>query len=133
MHLWTSGGLTEIEQASLATVRLGELLCGRVAECKQAIIVEDLMHSPARNSEVAKAAACCAYAGFPLVACERLIGTVAFAMRTKTHFANGDVEMVKAICDQVAATLHRIQLTTELLSSEERLRFSHRSNGRWDF
>lgn len=122
MRLSTWGGLTDDERALLATMRYGELLCGRVAASRQRLVVEDIANSGAPGTEAVKAAGYGAYAGFPLLAGDRLLGTVAFIKRTRAGFSGDEVEFVQAVCDQVAAMLDRLRLARQLGESEERLR-----------
>lgn len=122
MRLCHWGGLTDDERTLFETMRYGELLCGRVAVSRRPIVVEDIAHTDAEGSEAVRAAGYGAYAGFPLLADGRLLGTIAFITRTKTHFAEGELQTVQTVCDQVAASLERARLTEELRASEARLR-----------
>lgn len=122
MRLCHWGGLTDDERTLFETMRYGELLCERVAVSRRPIVVEDIAHTHAEGSEAVRAAGYGAYAGFPLLADGRLLGTIAFITRTKTHFAEGELQTVQTVCDQVAASLERARLTEELRASEARLR-----------
>ena len=134
MRLCASGGLSDDERKQFEKIQYGELLCGRVAQNKQPIILEDIAHTSAEGSDAVRAAGYGAYAGYPLLAGERLLGTVAFVTRLKTHFAGGEVEMLQTICDQVAATLERMRLAHELSANEERQRLALQGAGlgSWD-
>lgn len=103
-------------------MRYGELLCGRVAASRQRLVVEDIANSVVPGTEAVKAAGYGAYAGFPLLAGDRLPGTVAFIKRARTEFSGDEVQLVQAVCDQVAAMLERLRPTRQLGESEERLR-----------
>ncbi|MGE0468290.1 MAG: PAS domain S-box protein [Nitrospira sp.] len=121
LRLHTSGGITEKERTQFATMGFGELLCGRVAEWRERVIVEDLQHSFHPGSDVLKAAGATSYAGFPLVANGELVGTIAFISNGRRHLRDGDVQMIQTICDQIATALERTKLQRELRESEERL------------
>lgn len=122
LGLALSAGTTEEERRIFATMKYGELLCGRVAETEQRLVVEDLQHCSQQGAEALSACGATSYAGFPLVAGGTLIGTVAFVSRERTHFSDGDIQSVQLICDQVAITLERRRLQRELRESEEMLR-----------
>ncbi|HZP85738.1 MAG TPA: PAS domain S-box protein [Burkholderiales bacterium] len=124
LRLTVFGGITEEERRFFATMRFGELLCGRVAESRARLIVEDLPSSGQPGSEVLAAAGAKSYAGFPLLVQGELLGTLAFISRRRTHFREGELQMIQAICDQVAATLERTRLLRELRASHESLRES---------
>lgn len=121
MRLCNWGGLTGDERTIFDTMRYGEQLCGRVAAWRKPIVIEDVAHTEHEGSEQVRAAGYGEYAGFPLLAGERLLGTIAFLTRTKTHFAGGDVLLVQTVCDQAAAMMDRARLMRELRDGEERL------------
>ena len=134
MRLVTWGGLTEDERTSFATMPYGELLCGRVAARREKLIVENIAHSTVEGSEAVRAAGYGAYAGFPMVDGEELLGTVAFITREKTHFMDGEVSLIQTISDQVTAMLQRSRLMRRLKESEERHRLALEGGdlGSWD-
>ncbi|MBG0794252.1 PAS domain S-box protein [Methylocystis sp. H62] len=121
LRLDACGGISAQERQLFATMRFGELLCGRVAETRERLIVEDLQHSTQPGSEVLNAAGATSYAGFPLVAYGELVGTVAFISRERVHFRDGDMQVLQTICDQIATSLERARLERELCESEEGL------------
>lgn len=134
LRLQLSGGITEKERTQFATMGFGELLCGRVAERRERILVEDLQHSPHPGSDVLRAAGATSYAGFPLVASGQLVGTIAFVSNRRTHLCDGDIQMIQTICDQIATALERTKLQCELRENEERLRLAldGADLGSWD-
>ena len=134
LRLDMHGGITDEDQRRFATMRYGELLCGRVAEWQTRIIVEDLQHSPHPGSEVLRAAGATSYAGFPLLAHGELIGTIAFISGRRSYLREGDVQMIQTVCDQLAVTLERARLERELRASEARLRLAldGADLGSWD-
>ncbi|OQW37344.1 MAG: hypothetical protein A4E19_14410 [Nitrospira sp. SG-bin1] len=131
LRLRTSGGITEQERNLFATMRFGELMCGRVAESRQLLLVEDLQHSHHPGCEILHAAGATSYAGFPLLARGQLLGTVAFVSRRRVRFRDGDMQMVQAICDLIATTLDRARLMNDLRASNETLRDSEEQLRRW--
>jgi len=120
LRLHMSGGITEVERTQFATMEFGELLCGRVAERRERILVEDLQRSSHPGSDVLRAAGATSYAGFPLVANGQLVGTIAFVSNRRTHLCDGDVQMIQTICDQIATALERTKLQRDLRESEAR-------------
>lgn len=122
LRLDLSIGVEARDRERFATMRLGELLCGRVAEQRQRLIVEDLQQSTQPGSEVLRAAGATSYAGFPLVANGELIGTVAFVSAHRTRLREGDIQVIQAICDQIAVTIARRQAEQRLKASEQAFR-----------
>lgn len=121
MALAMAGGVGEKERRLFGTMRYGELLCGRVAETRKRLVVEDLQHSTAPGSDVLRREGATSYAGFPLVAGGRLIGTVAFISGRRTSFSDDEIQTVQTVCDHVATALERSRLQRELEASERRL------------
>ena len=62
--------------------------------------------------------ACCCH---PLRAEGRVIGTLSFATRTRPSFAADDVELMRAIADQVAMGLQQLMVRQQLTASNARL------------
>lgn len=121
LELSLTRGVGEAERRLFGTMRHGELLCGRVAERQQRLVIEDLQHSDVPGSDVLRGAGATSYAGFPLVAGGRLIGTVAFVSARLTHFRDGEIQTIQTVCDHVATALERARLQRELAASERRL------------
>ena len=119
LGLRLAGGIDDAQRQRFGTMRFGELLCGRVAETRARLIVEDLQHSDQPGAELLRAAGAASYAGFPLVAGGELVGTVAFVSSRRTRLRDGEVSTVQAICDQLAITLERRRLRRELREAEE--------------
>ena len=112
LYLEASGGLSDEDRRVYDTLKFGELLCGRVAESGQRLIVEDLRHSTQPGSEPLRAAGAQSYAGFPLLDSRGdLVGTLAFVSSQQAHFRAGDVQMIETICAQVALMMERKQAT----------------------
>lgn len=134
LRLESHAGLSDEERQCFATMRLGDKLCGRVAASQERLIVEDLQCSRQPGAEALHALGAKSYAGFPLLARGKLLGTVAFVSRTITHFREGEIQMVQAICDDVATVLDRAQLVRDLSENEERLRLALKGAdlGSWD-
>lgn len=121
LQLVLAGGVGDEERKLFARMKFGELLCGRVAETCQRLVVEDLQHCSQPGADVLRGAGATSYAGFPLVAGGGLVGTAAFVSCRRTHFRDGEIQTIQAICDQMAIMLERNCLTTALQTSEARL------------
>ncbi len=122
LHLTHSGGLTQEQRDFFSTIHFGEYLCGTVAQRRERLIVEDLQHSAFPEAAALRAGGVTCYGGFPLIAHGRLIGTIAFATKTRLRFREGEVRMVHTICDQVAAMLDRAALFQKVQKSEHQFR-----------
>jgi PAS domain-containing protein len=124
LGLEIAAGVGEEELKSVAVVKYGELLCGRVAETGTALIVEDLQNVSEPGADGLKAWGAASYAGFPVIAGGKLIGTLAFVSQTRTHFRDDEIRTIQSICNQIAITLERRRLQRELRVSERRFKLA---------
>ena len=122
LQLVSSGGLSAEQKDFFATIRFGEYLCGTVAARRERLVVENLQECGFPEADALCAAGVKCYAGFPLLADGRLLGTVAFAALTRERFRDGELQMIQTASDQAAATLDRARLIQQLRESEERYR-----------
>jgi len=114
LTLHSAGGISEEERRLFATVRMGVHLCGRVAESRAPVIIEDLQADPAADAQILAAHGAMSYAGFPLIAHGKVLGTLAYASRQRTHLDDSQRQLMQGICDQVAAILERADLLQAL-------------------
>ncbi len=115
-----SRGLSDESQAAFAMLKFGEAVCGRVAEQRAPIVIEHLQSALRPEADRLRNLGIRAYAGFPLLASNRLVGTISFGSMRFDQFDPEDVKVMKAVGDQVAAALERDRLLAELRASNER-------------
>ncbi len=120
--LESSGGLTEEQIRAFAEIRFGESLCGVVAQTEAPLDIRDLSESQLPQAAGIRALGLLAYAGQPLIAHSRLIGTISFGSREKERFTEEDFRLMKAVADQIAAAVERSRLLDALREGEERFR-----------
>jgi PAS domain S-box-containing protein len=63
-----------------------------------------------------------AYAGYPLIAGGRLIGTIAFGARNRDAFVEDDLRLMQTVAQQVSVAWERAHLLGDLRRSEQRYR-----------
>jgi PAS domain S-box-containing protein len=120
LQLVASNGLSTKEKNFFAKIHFGEYLCGTVAARAEQVVVENLPECGFLEAATLQEAGMQCYGGFPLIAHERLIGTIAFATRRRTRFRPGELQMIRTVCDLVTATLDRTRLFKELRETKER-------------
>ena len=118
LELESSAGLTDEQRRKYHELRYGEFLCGAVAETGRPLILEDLQHSTFPGAGPLKAAGAQAYAGYPLIAHGRVLGTLAFATSRRTRYAEDELRLMQTLSDQVAAVIDRGELVRKLKESE---------------
>lgn len=122
LQLVSQKGLDPATSAALERIRFGEYLCGMVAQTRQPLVVEDLQTCPLENASAMCAVGAQAYAGFPLLADGRLIGTISFATARRKRFTDVELELVQAVANLLAAAVERDRLSNGVRESEEKLR-----------
>jgi signal transduction histidine kinase len=93
---------------------MGEGIIGRVAEQRRAIVLEQVERSDDPNTKFLKALRIRAYACYPLLAGEHLLGTLSFASRQRENFAPEDVEFFQTVASYLALAKERLRLRDEL-------------------
>ncbi|MEZ5653684.1 MAG: PAS domain S-box protein [Burkholderiaceae bacterium] len=121
LALESAAGLSDPVRAAVAIVPFGELLCGRVASTRAAVIVENLQDSTQSGANLLKRWGAASYAGFPLMAEGTLVGTLAFASRTRTHVHDSELRLIQSVCDQIAMAMARQHARARQQESESRL------------
>lgn len=105
--LHASGGLTSAPEAGFAVLPVGRALCGLCADERRPVALNQVSTSEDTRAVAIRALGVKAYAAFPLLVGERLLGTLAFASFGKDVIAVGDVEFLSTISQCVAIALDR--------------------------
>ena len=101
----------------------GQYLCGQVAQSRQALVLDNIDISTDVAASGVRAMGIRSYVGLPLSAHGVLLGTLAFGS-TQPRFDPADIELLKSVSVQFAATLDRTQLLLAVTESDERQRLA---------
>ncbi len=118
LRLNACAGIPPEQAEQLRWLDYGTAVCGCVARERRPIVAEDIQNRPDPRTDLIKSygvQACCCH---PLLAGERLIGTLSFGTRHRPRFSDHEVEMMRAVTGQVAVALERIRAERELRDSE---------------
>lgn len=99
----------------------GVAVCGCAARDCVRIVCENIPHTPDPRTELVKSYGIKAYVCHPLLAREKLIGTLSFGTKSKPKFTDDEIALMKTVADQVAVALERIQTQEALIEREQRL------------
>ncbi len=102
---------------------VGDSIAGRAVAERRVIRAEDLGDMTARPRDSYGLRAC---VGFPIVAGERVFGSVVFGTRSRSSFENDELFTLGLVCEQVATALERTRLMGELESHAQQLREADR-------
>ncbi|HYO16004.1 MAG TPA: GAF domain-containing protein, partial [Thermoanaerobaculia bacterium] len=106
----------------LQRLDFGQAVCGTVARDRTGMTVEDVSSRDDQMTALIREFGITAYACYPLLANERLIGTLSFGTRQRGRFQPDEIEFLRTISDQVAVVLERSRLMAELTEREREAR-----------
>jgi signal transduction histidine kinase len=99
---------------ALPALSLGQGISGRVAATRQPALISGVQSSEEPETDIIRGLGVRAYACEPLVVSERLVGTLAFASRTRERFESLDQELFATLANYIALTRERLRLRREL-------------------
>lgn len=124
LALKASAGLDDAQRLACARIPIGVAPCGTVAARRAPVIREWIQQSTEEMTAVARGLGIRTYAGFPLLAGERLLGTIGFASRSRDAFTAEELALIQTVAAQAAATLERGRLEQEARASAAQLRLA---------
>ncbi|HKV07893.1 MAG TPA: ATP-binding protein [Thermoanaerobaculia bacterium] len=107
-------GIPEDVAASLERLDFGQAVCGRVALEQKGQVVESVQGRCDGMTSLIRSFGIQAYFCHPLIARDRLLGTLSFGTRRRERFAPDELELMRTVGDQVAVALERVRLIDEL-------------------
>jgi signal transduction histidine kinase/ActR/RegA family two-component response regulator len=113
-------GIREHDAQAIRRVAVSDHLCGKVAAERRSIAVHGIQESQEPELKLARKLGFRAYAGNPLIAEGRLLGTLSFATRTSDEFRPDELEFFATICRYVTAAYERVFLIRQLRDSDHR-------------
>ncbi|WP_437852161.1 ATP-binding protein [Sorangium sp. So ce363] len=117
--LESAAGISPEDERRYRTIRFGQFMCGTVAATRTPLIAFDLQRSSLECGAELKKAGVQAYAGYPLISHDRLLGTLAFATSKRSHMNADELSLMQTLSVQVAAVLERNRLCRSLRASEQ--------------
>ncbi len=107
LKLSSHAGLPEACVTNYEWRSLHESFCGSAARQRKRVIAERVQDSQDSATEQIKALGVTAYACFPLLANDRLIGTLSFGVRERDSLEHEELAMLETVCNQVAVAIDR--------------------------
>ena len=121
MRLNACAGIPDEAAEEIRHLDFGVAVCGCVAQECERILAEDIQHNDDLRTRLVKSFGVQAYCCHPLMAQDRLIGTLSFGTKTRPVFTDDDVALMKSVCDQVAVAMQRLLAQDELRRLNESL------------
>lgn len=107
LRLNAFAGITEQQAREIEWLDYGVAICGCAARDRCRLVAEDIQETPDPRTELVKGYGIQAYACHPLIAQDRLLGTISFGTRTRTSFTEYELSLMKAVADLVAIAMQR--------------------------
>lgn len=120
LELASAGGVSDEVKASLAHLDFGQAICGTVAANRTPIIRDGIQCSNEPMVQLVKGNGITAYACNPLIAGEKLLGTLSFASTTRERFEADEIEFMETISNYVTGAYVRHQLVENLRLADRR-------------
>jgi two-component sensor histidine kinase len=113
-------GLAEERLPEVATVELGQPICGLAARdrCKLHVTAIQASHDP--SLEFARDVGLDAFACTPLIHGGQLLGTLAFARRWTGRFDHDELSLLHILCHYVAIAKYRLRMEADMRDALER-------------
>lgn len=102
LHLDSFAGLAPPHAERLRLLAMGEPPFGGVAKTRRRLVLDDAETSDQPAAAQLRGLGLRAYAGYPLLHRDRLMGTLAFGSRRRTAFDAAEVELLATLCQYVA-------------------------------
>ncbi len=101
-------------------LEFGQAVCGTVALRRQPIVATRIQQSDDQMVQLVKSFGLRSYACHPLLAGDRLLGTLSFASRTRDEFDPDEVAFIETICHYATMAYERLRLLNELREADRR-------------
>lgn len=93
---------------TISCLNFGDAICGNVALGRKAIIATHIQKSQDPQVQLVKSLGMRAYACNPLMAGDRMLGTLSFATRFRDTFTEDELEFMRTICHYASLAKERI-------------------------
>jgi signal transduction histidine kinase/ActR/RegA family two-component response regulator len=113
-------GIAEEAARSIRRLEFGQAVCGAVAQTHQPITATYIQQSDDTRVQLVKGFGIRVYACNPLLAGNRLLGTLSFASRTRDTFEPDELEFLRTICRYITVAYERLGLVRQLREADRK-------------
>ncbi|MBZ5582590.1 MAG: GAF domain-containing protein [Acidobacteriia bacterium] len=107
LYLASCAGIPDEEARAISRLEFGQAVCGTVAMLRRPLVATSIQSSDDPKVQLVRGYGIRAYACNPLMAGNRLMGTLSFATRSRDRFAEDELEFFRTLAHYVAATEER--------------------------
>jgi hypothetical protein len=116
----SSAGISETAAKSISCLAFEQVVDHQNEINRKPVVAIDIQQTEDEKWQVAKAFGVRCLASNPLLAGDRLLGTLSFASRTRDDFDADELEFLETISRYVTATYERLRLIGQLRESDRR-------------
>ncbi len=120
LALESCSGVSESDLHRIRRLPLGEGVCGRAAIERRPLVVEEVQRSDEHAVRFVKALGLDMYVCHPLVAGERLLGTLSFGSRTRARLDTDELDFLRTVAHYVTLAYERLRLLAQLRDADRR-------------
>ncbi|MGE5526506.1 MAG: PAS domain-containing protein [Rhodospirillaceae bacterium] len=113
-------GVPEEDRQRLQQLSVGNAVCGKVALQRKPRVVEDVQRATDADVGLLKSLGLKVYVCHPLIAGERLLGTLSFGSRTRTRLDGDELDFLRTVAHYVTLAYERLRLLGELRDADRR-------------
>lgn len=129
LHLNACAGIPSDEARRIEWLDLGVAVCGCVARDRRRMHAENVGQSSEEITALIRSYGVDAYCCHPLMAGERLLGTLSFGTRARPRFTDDEVELMQTVAAQVAIAIERMRANQALsLANAQLIEADRRKN-----
>ena len=126
LRLHSCAGIPDEVVRSVGRLEFGQAISGTVAQLREPIVANDIQHSGYEKAALVRSVGIQSYVCNPLIAGGRLLGTLAFASRTRSSFDDNELEFLRIVSQYTAVALDRLHTTKALSEHSRSLEILHR-------
>ncbi|MDF2590970.1 MAG: multi-sensor hybrid histidine kinase [Clostridia bacterium] len=121
LKLNASGGITQKLHKEMEWLDFGEAICGCAAQEGCTIVVEKIQSTSDIRGNFVRSLGVRAYAVFPLMEHDEVIGTLSFGTKSKDTFNEEELALMKAIANHVSIAMNRMRTEQILLKQQQQI------------
>ncbi|MFZ5450183.1 MAG: PAS domain S-box protein [Thermodesulfobacteriota bacterium] len=119
LRLNTYAGIPAEVAKEIEWLDYGMAVCGCAASEGNRIVTEHIQTTPDPRTALVKSYGIQAYACHPLLMQGRVLGTLSFGTRSRPRFTSDELDVMKAVSDQVAVAIDRKRTEEAVLRAKE--------------
>jgi PAS domain S-box-containing protein len=121
LHLANAHGLDPDQVRAGAALKLGSAVCGEVARDRRPDYVPNVQADEAPRTAFIRGVGLDCYACTPLIAGDRMLGTLGFGRRWRADFTEEELQLLRTVTHYFAMAFERLRTQAALRESERRL------------